>query len=280
VVGAETKEGDFVSQFFIASTHAYILFFTNLGRVYWQKVYDIPEMSRTSRGRSIATLLRLGQQERITAAIPVREFDERFLVMATEKGLIKKVPLEAFSRPKRGGIIALALSADDRLVGTHLTTGQDELMLGTAQGKVIRFSEREVRPMGRNAQGVRAIKLGHDDRVCGLIVVPLGADQNGHSILTVCERGYGKRTPFKEYRRQGRGGSGLINIRITPRNGSVVALRSVNGYEDIILATTQGMVVRIPVRSIRLMGRATRGVKLLALAQNDRVVAVALVRED
>lgn len=134
--------------------------------------------------------------------------------------------------------------------------------------------------MGRSAQGVRAMKLRHDDRVCGLIVVPPGADPNGHSILTVCERGYGKRTPFKEYRRQGRGGSGLINIRITPRNGNVVTIRSVNSDEDIILVTTQGMVVRIPVRSVRLMGRATQGVKLLTLAENDRVVAVALVRED
>ncbi|MCQ4575331.1 MAG: DNA gyrase subunit A [Candidatus Brocadiales bacterium] len=275
VIGGDLEEGDFVEHLFIASTHDYLLFFTDLGRVYWQKVYDIPQMGRLARGRSIGSLLGIRGGESITSMFPVREFDGRRLVMVTEKGTIKKTPLTEFSRPKRGGIIALRLNPGDRLVGVRLTGGDDELIIGTEQGKAIRFLEKGVRAMGRAAAGVRGIRLIGDDRVKGLVVVEEGA-----TLLTVCERGFGKRTAFSEYTARGRGGQGVLNIRTNERNGKVVALARVRDGDELMLLTAGGKVVRISAGAISTIGRSTQGVRIVSLGKNDRLVSLARITEE
>lgn len=272
VTGAYMKEGDFIEHLFIASTHDYILFFTDMGKVYWQKVYDIPELERTSKGRAIINLLELKNNEKITSMIPVRTFDNRQLVMATQQGTIKKVVLSAFGRPKRGGIIAITLDPGEKLIGVKLTIGSQELVLGTEQGKAIRFSEEDVRSMGRAARGVRGIALQENDKVKDLVVVDKGA-----TLLTVCENGFGKRTSFDEYRLQGRGGQGIINIKVNERNGKVVGLKVVRDEDELMMITSGGMVIRTPISQIRTIGRNTQGVKLISFKEGDKLVAVASV---
>jgi DNA gyrase subunit A len=274
ITGADLKEGeDFIEHLFVASTHDMVLFFTDRGKVYWSKVYQLPEAGRVSRGRALVNVLELDPGETITSVIPVSGFEgESYIFMATAKGTVKKTPLEAYSRPQKGGIKALVLDEGDELIGVRLTTGRQEVILGTAKGKAIRFNEEEARPMGRVAHGVRGIRLAGDDRVVDLAIVREGAD-----ILTACERGYGKRTPVSEYRLQSRGGQGTINIRATPRNGAVVAVKDVSDEDDLMMMSEDGMVVRIRVTSISVIGRATQGVRLIRLREGDRLVSAAKV---
>jgi len=275
IVGSDAKEGDFVEELFIASTHDYVLVFLDNGRMHWLKVYDIPSMARTSRGRSIVNLLDIDSKERICAVVAVREFDDRFLVTATRKGQIKKTPLIAYSNPRRGGIQATGLAEGDQVIGVAITRGDDEIVLGTLNGMSIRFREQEVRPMGRTAAGVRGINLRKGDEVVDMAVVtPLS------TLLTACEFGHGKRTSFDEYRLQSRGGVGVINIKTTERNGKVVAMKSIRETDELMLITLNGMVIRTGLSELRTIGRATQGVRLIALKPGDKLVSVARVVAD
>lgn len=273
IIGSTTKDDDFIEHLFTAVTHDYLLVFTTRGHLYWIKVYDIPQMGRTSKGRAIVNLLNLAKEETIAAILPVREFGDGYVLMATKKGIIKKTELEAYSRPKRGGIIACKLkSKDDEVIGVALTTGKDEVVLGTRNGMAARFKETDVRPMGRAAAGVIGIKLKKGDTVIDMAI----ADPTA-SLLTVCEGGYGKRTEFEEYRLIGRGGQGVINIKASDRNGKVVALKSVRNTDELMLITAKGIVTRISISDIRMIGRATQGVRLQRLDEGDEVVAVARI---
>ncbi|QDV90004.1 DNA gyrase subunit A [Phycisphaerae bacterium RAS2] len=275
IKASDTKEGDFIEDLFVASTHNYLLFFTNRGRVYWIKVYDIPEMSRTSRGRSIANLLRLQDNEKPMAVLPVASFDDRCVMFATAKGTVKKTALEQFSRPRPSGIIAISLDPDDALINVKLAAEGDEVVIGTRGGMSIRFKESDARAMGRAAAGVRGISLDRDDAVVDMAVI-----RPGMSLLTVCENGFGKRTEIEEYRLQKRGGSGVINIRTTERNGSVVALRAVTDADELMMITAKGIMLRTAVSETREIGRATQGVRLIRLDEGDKVVSVARVAKD
>ena len=270
--GTDTKNDDFIEHLRVCSTHDYLLVFTNRGRVYWLRVYDIPSMSRTSRGRSLANLLTFQSNEHHMAVLPVRQFEENFVFFATEKGTVKKTPLSAFSRPRSTGIIAITLDPDDALVGAALTTGSDQIVLGTRHGMAIRFDENDVRAMGRSARGVRGIDLRDADRVVDMAVV-----RPGMSLLTVCERGFGKRTEIEEYRLTRRGGKGVINVRVTEKNGPVVALRAVTDDDELMLITSKGRLLRTAVAELREIGRATQGVRLIRVEDDERVVAVARV---
>ena len=272
VTGAGMKEGDFVENLFIASTHDYILFFTDLGKVYWLKVYDIPHFGRVAKGRAIVNLLNLEKNENVTSMIPVRKFDDRSLVMATKNGIIKKTILSAFGRPKKGGIIAILLDSGDKLIGVKLAQGGQEIVLGTENGKAIRFSEDDVRCMGRATRGVKGITLQGDDTVKGIVIVDKDA-----TLLTVCENGFGKRTDYSEYTVQRRSGQGVINIKTTDRNGKVVALINVSDEDEFMMMTANGMIIRTPVKSIRPIGRNCEGVRLIRLKEGDKLVSVAPV---
>jgi DNA gyrase subunit A len=275
VKGSDNKEGDFIEHLRVASTHDYLLFFTNRGRVYWLRVYDIPTMSRTSRGRSLANVLTMQPNERHMAVLAVGEFEESYVFFCTEKGIVKKTPLTAFSHPRPSGIIAVTLEADDSLIGVSLTSGDDQVIIGTREGMACRFKETDVRAMGRSARGVRGINLSKDDRVVDQIVITPGM-----SVLTVCEFGFGKRTDVDEYRLTKRGGKGVINIRVTDKNGKVVALRAVSDEDELMLITANGTLLRTEVGQIREIGRATQGVKLIRVDEGDRVVAVAKMASD
>ena len=278
VIGSTAKEGDFTRDMFTASTHDYILFFTNMGQCYWQKVYDIPQLSRQSKGRAIVNLLEMRTGEQVASFIPVREFDDkRQLVFATALGTIKKTALSAFSHPKRGGIIAINLDKGDNLIDVAISGGDDEIILGTRDGKAIRFKEHDVRSMGRAATGVRGIQLRKGDAVVGMCLVDPTA-----TLLTVCENGHGKRTDFSEYRTQSRGGLGLINIRTSDRNGKVVGMMTVRDGDELMLVTHGGQMMRIGVdpKNIRPIGRATQGVRIIRLNEDDKLVAVARVSEE
>ncbi|MCY2924714.1 MAG: DNA gyrase subunit A [Planctomycetota bacterium] len=272
VIGDAPREADFTEHLFIASTHDYLLVFLNNGRMHWLKVYDIPSMARQSKGRAIVNLLETKPDEKICAVLAVREFDDRFLVTATRNGQIKKTELQAYSNPRRGGIQATGLDEGDVVIGVALTRGSDEIILGTAMGQAIRFPEADVRPMGRTAAGVRGIRLHEHDAVVEMGVVdPMAA------VLTVCENGYGKRTSFEEYRVQSRGGSGIINIRTTDRNGKVVAMKTMRDADELMLITDGGMITRTGVSELRTIGRATQGVRLMALKPGHKLVGVARV---
>jgi len=275
VIGSDKKEGDFIEHLFVASTHDYMLFFMNNGRMYWLKVYDVPSMSRQSKGRAIVNLLQMQKNERIAAVIAVREFDDRFLVTATAKGQVKKTVLKAYANPRRGGIQATGLAEGDVVLGAAITQGTDEIVLATWRGMAVRFKETDVRPMGRTAAGVRGIKLRKDDEVVDMAVVDPTA-----TLLTVCEQGYGKRTSFDEYRVQSRGGTGIINIRTSGRNGNVVGAKSVRDSDELMLISEGGMIVRIGIGDIRTIGRATQGVRLIGLNKDDHLVAVARIASE
>jgi DNA gyrase subunit A len=274
ITGAATKEGDFIEHLFVASTHDYLLFFTNQGKVYWQKVYDIPQAGRVAKGRAIANLLALATDETVASCLAVRTFDDRQIVFATEMGTVKKTPLEAFSHPMSRGIIAITLDPGDRLIRATLTSGNDDILLATRDGMAARFHESKVRPMGRVATGVRGIRLREGDAVVGMAVVDDTA-----TLLTVCENGFGKRTEFAEHRCKGRGGQGVINIKTTERNGKVVGLMTVRDEDEIMMITAQGRVIRTAIRQIRAIGRNTQGVTLINCEQGDRLVAIARVAE-
>jgi DNA gyrase subunit A len=308
VSGGAAREDDFIEQFFVASTKAYLLCFTNRGQLYWLKVYDIPEQSRTSTGRAIANVLALRPDEKITSVIPVRQFDTTaHLLMATRRGIIKKTALEEYSRPKSGGIIGIALEEGDTLIGVVLTRPGDEVVLSTRQGMAIRFDEGQARAMGRNTRGVKGINLQGEDEVVGLVV----ADPEGY-LLTICENGYGKRTPFgpnvagedvggeetdepaeepaeadaaddrsgMRYRKQRRGGKGLRDIRTSERNGPVVGTEAVRDDDDIMLITAQGMVNRTHVDEIRVVGRNTQGVRVMNLKDGDKITSIAKIARE
>jgi DNA gyrase subunit A len=272
VRGTENKDNDFIEHMRVASTHDYLLFFTNRGRVYWLRVFDIPSMQRTSRGRSLANILTMQPNERHVAVLKVSEFEESFALFATEKGVVKKSPLSSFSRPRPGGIQAIKLDSDDSLIKVSLSSGDDEVVLGTRNGMACRFNEQDVRAMGRSARGVRGIDLRQGDLVVDMAVIT-----SGMSLLTVCERGYGKRTEIDEYRLTRRGGKGVINIRATARNGPVVALRAVTNEDALMLITAKGILLKMEVDQLRDIGRATQGVRLIRVDDDDRVVAVARV---
>jgi len=277
VTGADVNEEDFVEHLFIASTHDYMIFFTDKGMIHWLKVHEIPEGGRASKGKAIINMLSLAGGEKISAFIPVREFKEgSFLVMCTKNGTIKKTALTAYSNPRKGGIIGMGLEKDDALIEVELTNGDDELLLATKEGKAIRFKESQVREMGRAAKGVRGIRLGKKDACIAMEIVK--PDQ---TVLTVTGQGFGKRTSFKEYRLQSRGGKGIINMKVTGKNGEAVGLKTVSDKDEIMLMTEKGMVVRSPVKDIRSTGRSTQGVRLMKLDAGDKVAVVAkIVPED
>jgi len=273
VIGIETKEEDFVEHLFIASTHHYILFFTSRGRCHWLKVHEIPVGGRLARGKPIVNMLHLGGEERIAAFVPVREFDDKhYVVMATRNGIIKKTLLSAFSNPRRGGINAMNIPEEDSLIEAKITDGTCDIILGTREGLAIRFHEEKVRDMGRGAYGVRGISLGKGDKVIGMVVV-----KRDTTLLSVTENGYGKRTSISDYRVTNRGGKGIINIKTTERNGKVVAIKEVVTDDELMLITQKGIIIRQPVKQIKVIGRATQGVKLINLDSGDRVVDVARV---
>ncbi|MFB3891521.1 MAG: DNA gyrase subunit A [Phycisphaerae bacterium] len=273
IIGSDAKEGDFVEELFVASTHDYLLLVLNNGRMHWLKVYDVPSMARQSKGRAIVNLLEMKADEKICAVVAVREFDaNRFLVTATKRGQIKKTSLDAYGNPRKGGIQATGLDEGDVVIGAAITRGADEIILGTSNGQAIRFPETDVRPMGRTAGGVRGIGLREGDEVVAMAIVDPMA-----TLLTVCENGYGKRTSFDEYRVQGRGGTGIINIRTTERNGKVVGIKSIRDADELMLITLNGMIVRTGVNELRTIGRATQGVRVISLKPGDKLVAVARV---
>ena len=282
VVGADSKEGDFIEHLFIGSTHDYLMFFTNLGRCYWQKVYDVPQMSRQSKGRSIANLVEMQAEEKLAEVLVVRDFSDeaKHLVIATAKGIIKKTLLKAYGNPQRRGIIAIGLDKGDRVIGVSATNGNDQIVLATRGGMAVRFEESEVRDMGRQAGGVKGVELEGDDVVVDMVIIPQGLDhgENQVTLLTACEHGYGKRTRIEEYRLTHRGGKGVINIRTTDRNGPVVSVRTITDKDELMMITKGGQVVRIGVTGeLREMGRATQGVRLIRLEEADILVGVARV---
>ncbi|MHB1768145.1 MAG: DNA gyrase subunit A [Phycisphaerae bacterium] len=282
IVGADSKEGDFIEHLFIGSTHDYLMFFTNLGRCYWHKVYDVPQMSRQSKGRSIANLVEMQADEKLAAVLVVRDFSDeaKHLVMTTAKGIIKKTLLKAYGNPMKRGIIAIGLDKGDSVIGVGVTNGKDQIVLATRGGMAVRFEETEVRDMGRQAGGVKGVELEDGDAVVEMVIVPQGLDHgdNQVTLLTACEHGYGKRTRVEEYRLTHRGGKGVINIRTTDRNGAVVSVKPVNDADELMMITRNGQVVRIGVTGeLREMGRATQGVRLIRLDADDILVNVARV---
>ena len=277
IIGSNTKEGDFVEHLFTASTHDYLLIFTNRGKCYWLKVYNIPSLTRQSRGRNVVNLLKLGSQE-MASIINVSNFDDESLqlVMATKNGLVKKTKLSAYSNPRTTGVIAIKLDTEDELIGVGLTNGKDHIVLGTTNGMTIRFDEKQVRSMGRVSRGVIGIKLRTGDLVVDMIIAEEKA-----ALLTICENGYGKRTSLDNYRTQSRGGLGLINIKPTDRNGKVVALKAVQYLDELMMITANGIIIRTGLDQIRSIGRNTQGVRLIKLRAGDKLVAAAkIVLED
>lgn len=273
VIGIETKEEDFAEHLFVASTHDYILFFSNKGRCYWVKVHEIPTGGRLAKGKPIVNMVTLGEGEKITAFCKVRTFDsDKYVVMATRNGTVKKTSLDAFSNPRKVGINAADLPEDDELIEAAITDGTFEIILATRMGQAIRFPEEKIRPMGRGAYGVRGITLENKDYVIGMVVVKRDA-----SLLTVCENGYGKRTSINDYRVTNRGGKGVINIKTTDRNGEVVAIKEVLDDDELILITKKGITNRQSVKAINVIGRNTQGVRLISLDKDDKVVDVARV---
>ncbi|MCH7504357.1 DNA gyrase subunit A, partial [PVC group bacterium] len=273
VTGMTTKEDDFVKHIFIASTHDYLLVFTEEGMMFWLKVHDIPEAGRVAKGKSVVNILQLKDTQRIAAIIQTKDFDpDHFLIMATENGIVKKTSLDAFKNPRKNGIIAMGVKQGDRLIKVKMSTGKNKIILGTFDGKSLCFKEENVRNMGRTASGVTGMRMSKGDKIVGMEVLEEGA-----TILTVCENGHGKRTDFKEYRVQGRGGKGIINIKTTARNGKVVGFMGVSDHHDVIVSTLKGMIVRMSIKDLRTIGRNTQGVRLVSLKNGDKVVSVARI---
>jgi DNA gyrase subunit A len=271
--GAEVKEEDFVEHLFVASTKDYLLIFTDKGQVHWLKVYEIPQSSRTSKGKAIVNLVQMEASAKISSTIPVKEFTgDRYLVMVTRLGQIKKTQLDAYGNPRKAGIIGITLDKEDELIGVELTDGKQELLIGTRQGKALRFSEIKVREMGRAAHGVRAISLAKKDEVIAMVV-----PQKDSTMLTVTELGFAKRTPIQEYRLTSRGGKGIINMKVTAKNGEAVSLKSVSDNDELMAITQNGIFLRCAVKDIRTTGRSAQGVRLIKLHPKDRVSCVAPV---
>jgi DNA gyrase subunit A len=272
-IGMRTREEDVVNHLFVASTHSYMMIFSDRGRAYWLKVHEIPDVGADGKGKSIANLVQMESGEKLAAMIAVQEFDERrFVVMGTRKGTIKKTELSAFSNPRAGGIIAMGIEDGDAVIDVQLSDGQSEIFIGTKDGKAIRFVEGDVRSMGRTAFGVRGIQLRENDEVVAMQVA-----KPGGTLLTVTEKGYAKNTLIDEYRVTGRGGLGVKNVEVTDKNGAVVAITQVHTNEELLVMTEQGKILRTPANEIRTIGRATQGVKLMDLDGEDKIVSVALV---
>jgi len=304
-IGAKTREEDFVEHLFIASTHTYILLYTSKGRVYWLKVYEIPEAAAATRGRAITSLVRFQEGEKLTAVVAARNLEEqgRYVFLATRNGTVKKTELAEFSNPRPSGIIAINLENNDELIGAKLTDGKQMIFLASRGGQAILFRETEVRPMGRQAAGVNGMDLAKGDFVVSMDAAQpdfeiiekefkkttqeldeLESDEIRESLtslmLTVAEKGYGKRTPLAEYRVTSRGGKGVINLKTTDRNGSVVAALQVREDSDVMIITGQGKVIRVRSSEIREAGRSTQGVRLLRLDEGDRIAAAASILEE
>ncbi len=274
-VGMATKEDDFVSQLFVASTHNYLLIFTSTGRVYWLKVYQLPQVGRTAKGRSIINLLDLNENETINTCLPVREFSENhFVIMATKKGIIKKSKLSAYSNPRVGGIIAINLDENDGLIGVEITDGNKDIVLGTKKGKLIRFGEGEARPIGRTGRGVQGIRFSEDDAVVGMEVIESEA-----TLISVTENGFGKRTRTEEFRKQSRGGKGNISIKTDLRNGDVVGMKQITDEDEFMIVSNRGKIIRLKAAQIPVIGRNTKGVRLIDLQEEEKVVSVAKLEE-
>ncbi|MAF50964.1 MAG: DNA gyrase subunit A [Nanoarchaeota archaeon] len=272
VKGAGTKEADFVENLFITSTHDYILFFTNRGKLYWLKAFYVPEGSRYSSGKAIVNLLKLEEGEKITTLIPVKDFSKGYLVMLTKKGQIKKTRLELFSKPRSNGIRCINLKGGDELINVMETDGYKQLILATSNGNAVKFDEIGVRPMGRGASGVRAVRLKGDDSIVGMDIA-----KDGISLLTLTENGYGKRTELKDYRLIKRGGSGVINIKTSDRNGKVIGVKAVKEEDEVFLITSKGIMLRTSVKNISKIGRATQGVRIIKLNEGDKLNSIAKV---
>jgi DNA gyrase subunit A len=273
LIGMETKEEDFVEQLFIGATHDYMLFFSNLGRLYWLKAFQIPEAGRATRGKPLVNLLSLSEGERITTALPVRQFKEGFLVMFTEKGIVKKTALEDYSNPRGKGIIAITLDKGDELIAVRKTDGKSDLIIGTRNGLSIRFNEEGVRDTGRTSMGVRGIKLIKGDEVVSALVA-----EEKTAILTVTEKGLGKRSKIEDYPVQHRGGKGVISIKIAERGGQAVGLMQVRDEDEVVMITSSGKIIRTLAKDISLHGRNTQGVRLMDVGE-DKVVSIAKVVE-
>jgi len=283
VTAMATKEDDFVEQLFVTNTHAYLLLFTNRGRLYWLRVYEIPDASRTARGKAIVNFVQLGPEEKITSSIPIDTFEEKkgeetYLLMCTRNGTIKRTPLSEYDNIRTSGVFAIGLDEGNVLVDVKHTDGKQQVLIGTKLGKAIRFDESEIRVIGRSGKGVRGIRLDSDDQVIGMEVAP---STSKASLLTVCENGYGKRTDLTEYRDQSRGGKGVITIKTSDRNGSVLGIKLVTNENDVMIMTVQGIAIRLPCKDIRLISRNTQGVRLVRLEEGDKIANVAsVVKED
>jgi DNA gyrase subunit A len=274
-IGMTTKEEDFVSNLFIASTHSYLLIFTDRGRMYWVKVHELPQAGRATKGKAIVNLVNIQSDEAVASILPVREFSQgRYVVLATRQGRIKKIDLMSLSRPRAGGIITAGIGDDDRLVSARLTDGTMNIFLATALGKAIRFNEEQVRPMGRSAAGVRGIEVDESDRL-----VAMEAVAGSPTLLTVAENGYGKRTALDEYPLHNRGGKGVITMKTSERNGMVVAALVVEDQDELMLITSLGKIIRTKVSGIPVLGRNTQGVKLIDVAASETLVAVDRMAE-
>jgi DNA gyrase subunit A len=274
-VGINVKEEDFVEDLFIASTHDYILFFTDAGKIHWMKVHELPQAGRATRGKAIVNLLQLSPQEKVTTILSLKDFaKDKFITFMTKQGTIKKTVLEAYSNPRSGGIIAIHLDEGDELISTKLTDGKQHLFIGTKMGKAIHFPENQIREMGRTAHGVRGIKISKEDKVVGMEVV------GPHTqILTVAENGYGKRTQASEYRIQNRGGSGIFTVKRTQKTGDVIGIKTVVDEDELMVISNKGKIIRLRAVDIPIQGRSTQGVRLITLEEGERVVAVARLAE-
>jgi DNA gyrase subunit A len=275
--GATTKEDDWIESLFVASTHDYILFFTDRGKCYWLKVYTIPQMGRGTRGKALVNLIERSAEEKVCAYVTVSEFSEdRYVLMCTKRGTVKKTSLAEFSNPRSTGIIAINIADGDELIGAQMTDGENEVIIGTTEGKAVRFNEADVRAMGRSATGVRGVLLKPTVDAVGMIVV-----RGDSSIVTVTEKGYGKRSDVSDYRLTKRGAGGVLALKTTDKTGRMLAMKEVAESDDLIIVTEQGVVIRQSVNSIRSMGRVTQGVRLIKLDEGDRVADVAkVVNED
>jgi DNA gyrase subunit A len=275
VQGASSRDEDFVEHLFVANTHSYILFFTDKGKCYWVKVYDIPEGGRAAKGRAIVNLVGCEADEKVSAFISVKEFNEdHFVVMATEKGIVKKTKLSAYSNPRKKGIYAVEIRDGDRLIEARVSTGDNDILLGTRNGKSIRFSEEQIRPSGRKTMGVKGITLSsEDDRLVGMLLIK----REGTTVLVATEKGFGKRTEISQYRAQKRGGKGVLTMKTTEKVGKMVTIKEVVDKDDLMIITNQGVLIRQPVAQIRAIGRATQGVKLIKLGEGTLVSSITRI---
>jgi DNA gyrase subunit A len=282
ITGMATKEDDFVEQLFVTNTHAFLLLFTTRGRLYWIRVYEIPDASRTARGKAIVNFVQLGPEEKITSAISIATFEEAkgketYLLMCTRNGTIKKTPLSEYANIRTSGVNAITLEEGNVLVEVKHTDGKNQVIIGTQEGMAIRFAEEDIRVIGRIGKGVRGIRLDKNDQVVGMEIAP---PNSRASLLTVCENGHGKRTDLAEYRDQSRGGKGVITIKTSERNGSVVGVKLVTNEDDVMLMTNKGMTIRLPCKDIRVISRNTQGVRLVRLEEGDHIAALASIVKD